>query len=388
MSFLSDYLGILNKEELGEWVFSNENFSTLLNKNIIIPIEEIDESKPNSNWIFGIEDSYTISYNFLEDVYINIKNYVESLDNNSVFWYLNGEFIEYNLIDIQNSIETTLDNDEKILILKNFYKEINTTGLGFNLCMIKNENEVSKTRKKLHYSGIDYFPVRRLYIYFQQKNSDSLKKWKEWVFERFSTNSFIKRYLVFDVDLLINHDDLSEFIVNDSQYYLYDLVLIWSNFISIQKINNFCVNKIKELENKIIKTNSKSTVITKPKIDVKDKTLEYFFHDKKEYFRIIKQLKSREIFDDNLQILPLSKEGNEKPTEDRVISGIGFLCKNKGYLREIGEKRMQKYLVKVLSNTFNHDLKPNTYSTAQTRFAEFYPKDINEDPNLRLLSFI
>lgn len=394
MNFMSKYLGLLKDYDFRGYLFGENNLDYLLEKKVIVSINELDENRPCAYWSFGEKECYTLTYDFLEDIYNTIKVYVESLDNDSVFWFVNDKSENYKLIDIKNSTEATLNIEEKIIILKEIYKEINGEGLEFNLDQLDARKQEYKN--KLNIRDVDDFSVRRLYNYFLEKNNHSIKIWKEWVFERFLSDDKLKKYLLFkdeefDVCEFLSleietktENFLGEFLKNtkslfqDVEIYsnepYYDLVHIWSNFISIQKINNFCISKIEELESEIGSTQKTTTINTTLYNSTKLKktnpppvlpdSLESIFDGVEKLDLFIDKMKDKKLIIDNkdgsyILVVP---ERYLKRGFKNYFCAIGYNLTSKFYLKE---KCTQVEIVNAFNTFLNTNISKSHYNNLE-----------------------
>ncbi|MCB0462668.1 MAG: hypothetical protein R2816_06755 [Flavobacteriaceae bacterium] len=244
------YLGCLKSYDLANDLYDSKNLEILEKMNIISNGYEYDENNDAcSRNIYLTEDGkfYTLSKNFVNEVYEFIEIKIHSLKNEKVYGWGDGNRYDYiNIVQLNASI---IDRESKIKFLKKIYKEIHQETLSIklnSLKIIRNNTEsndfFSPFFKKPKPEAFDTIygydvPIRRLYNDYLGINEETLVSWKEWVIYQFDCDKFLIKYLTLkkDQDYEI---ELKDFWC-ETNFKCYDLFMIWSNFAAIKKISKF-----------------------------------------------------------------------------------------------------------------------------------------------------
>jgi hypothetical protein len=316
-------------------LFFQKIFSSDFEKYDEVEVEEEEKEQGLLGTIHFKNKLFDINTCILDEIYCLLEFFCE----------LNDGYYEKKKIDLR--LASLLEVDDKLKLLKNEYND----------CLNQVMSKIS---------------------YLKYIEEDEEENWKDYVYFSLKEDSLlIENYLKGRVGNSFYPD------VHEKDF---SIVREWLIYSKVRAISNYCTNKIIELEE--ISSPRKSN---NNEVCFNDVGLFDWFLKEEEASRVKKELIQNGIFDNDLNFIPQSKQHGKKnkPSKIRVISGIGFLSVQKGYLKKVNEKPInQKQLAEILSNTFNTKILENSFSVALTHFADYYPESLEEEPNLALLTFI
>lgn len=348
------FLGIYSDNILGSEIIE-KNFDNLITDQILIVNNMVEETEPKLRISYDYKEvSYTINPEFLNEIYDSIKEYVESLNNESIDWRNIG--LSFDLIDFQQKVNSLIDVETKKTMLINCNKQLNISYMNFtleeenykyvklkkslppmslsNLFDFKRVDKLLDQREYiLKMDELSTYPMRRLYHSFLCEGME----WREWVFRRIDKSNLIHEYLTHD----FSYSDKLEyaFLVDFEEF---DLINIWGNFICFKKADIFIKSELSLL--------IKSTKEIE-KSDSKPDHLSELLTNKKTFDELIRQLIDKNIVkinNSNYYVVIPSKY--KKHGFQMFTCAIGLSLDNKGYLKSCNNTD----IVRVLNNLFEN----------------------------------